>query len=230
MAASQQLPLELGHRPAIGRSDFLVTDANREAVGWIDMWPKWPSHGLGLYGPPGCGKSHLVHVFAAKAEAHVLEVNEITESDPIALVAQHKALAWDNADAVSDEQALFHLFNVVREAGKHLLIVGRTAPARWDVMLPDLKSRLSGMPSVEIRQPDDTTIAAVLVKLFRDRQLEVTPDLVDYIQKRIPRTFVAVQALAERVDRDALAQNRKITVPLVRSILEAGDFGAIEPG
>jgi len=69
-----------------------------------------------------------------------------------------------------------------------------------------------------------------LVKLFRDRQLEVTPDLVDYIQKRIPRTFVAVQALAERVDRDALAQNRKITVPLVRSILEAGDFGAIEPG
>ncbi len=229
MTASQQLPLELGHRPATGRADFLVTDANREAVGWIDTWPNWPSHGLGLYGPPGCGKSHLVHLFAAKAGAHVLHVNEISQSDPVALVAKHHALAWDNADAVSHEQALFHLFNVVREAGKHLLIVGRTAPARWDVSLPDLKSRLNGMPSVEIRSPDDATITAVLVKLFRDRQLEITPDLVEYIQKRIPRTFVAVQTLAERVDRDALAQNRKITVPLVRGILEGGEFDAVAP-
>ena len=123
-----------------------------------------------------------------------------------------------------DESALFHLFNVVREARKHLLIVGQTAPARWDVALPDLKSRLSGMPSVEIRSPDDATIAAVLVKLFRDRQLEVTPELVGYVQKRIPRTFAAIQKMTERVDHDALAQNRKITVPLVRDILDSYNF------
>ncbi|MGB1875707.1 MAG: HdaA/DnaA family protein [Rhodospirillaceae bacterium] len=224
MTISKQLPLELGHRTAIGRADFLVTDANREAVGWIDTWPNWPAPCLGLYGPPGCGKSHLVQVFVAKADAHVLEVDEISQVEPVSLVEAHKALVWDKADAVPDESALFHLFNVVREARKHLLIVGQMAPARWDVTLPDLKSRLSGMPSVEIRSPDDATIAAVLVKLFRDRQLEVTPELVDYVQKRIPRTFAAIQKLTERVDHDALAQNRKITVPLVRDILDSGNF------
>ncbi|MDG2244192.1 MAG: DnaA/Hda family protein [Rhodospirillaceae bacterium] len=224
MTTSKQLPLELGHRTAIGRADFLVTDANREAVGWIDTWPNWPAPCLGLYGPPGCGKSHLVQVFVAKAGAHVLEVGEISEVEPVTLVEAHSALIWDNADAVPDESALFHLFNVVREARKHLLIVGQTAPARWDVALPDLKSRLSGMPSVEIRSPDDATIAAVLVKLFRDRQLEVTPELVDYVQKRIPRTFAAIQKMTERVDHDALAQNRKITVPLVRDILDSYNF------
>ncbi len=224
--SSRQLPLELGHRPAMDRADFLVTDANREAVGWIDSWPAWPSHALGLYGPAGCGKSHLVHVFAAKAGAHLIDVTMLASADPVALACAHPALIWDGADTVPNEQALFHLFNAVREAGKHLLIVGRSAPARWDIALPDLKSRLAGMPSVAMHTPDDATMAAVLIKLFRDRQLEIGPDFVDYVQKRIPRTFVALQSFAEIVDREALAQRRKVTVPLVRDLLNAatGEF------
>lgn len=225
MSGSQQLPLELGHRPALDRDDFLVTDSNREAVGWIDSWPNWPSHCLGLYGPPGCGKSHLIHVFVAKAGAHILTEDDLSSSDPISLILAHNALAWDSADKIPDEKALFHLFNAVREAGKHLLIVGRTSPARWSVTLPDLKSRLSGMPTVEISMPDDQTIGAVLIKLFRDRQVEIAPDLIEYIRHRIPRTFGAVQSLVALIDRQAMAQNRKITVPFVRDVLKNSDLG-----
>jgi chromosomal replication initiation ATPase DnaA len=220
MTASEQLPLDLGHRPALGRTDFLVTDASREAIGWIDSWPNWPSYGLGIYGPPGCGKSHLSHVFAAKANAHILDDNDLRYSNPVVLASEHNALVWDDANEVLDEQALFHLFNAVREAGKHFLVVSRAAPARWTVTLLDLKSRLAGMPAVEIGMPDDATIMAVLVKLFRDRQVEVTPDLVDYIGNRVPRTFGAAQALVDQVDRQALAQNRRITVPFVRGVLK----------
>jgi chromosomal replication initiation ATPase DnaA len=220
MTASQQLPLELGHRPALGRTDFLVTDASREAIGWIDSWPNWPSYGLGIYGPPGCGKSHLSHVFAAKANAHLLNYEDLRSANPVVLVSEHDALVWDDANEVPDEQMLFHLLNAVREARKQLLIVSRAAPSRWEVTLPDLKSRLAGLPAVEIGMPDDATITAVLVKLFRDRQVDVAPDLIDYIGNRVPRTFGAVQALVDQIDRQALAQNRRVTVPFVRDVLK----------
>lgn len=217
--STRQLPLDLGHRKAIGRADFLITDANRDAISWIDSWPKWPSNALGIYGPPGCGKSHLVHVFAAKANAHILDVSHLAAQNPLSMADSFDAVAWDNADALIDETALFHFFNAMRAADKHFLIVGRTAPARWPVTLPDLKSRLAAMPSVEILAPDDATIMAVLAKLFHDRQLDVSPEVVEFAVKRVPRTFSAIRDLVDSVDHEALAQKRKITVPLVREVL-----------
>lgn len=219
--STRQLPLNLGHRFASGRADFLVTDTNKDAVGWIDAWPDWPSNALGLYGPKGCGKSHLVHVFAAKTGAQILSIEDLKSRDPLSIAESCKAVAWDNSESLPDEQAFFHFFNAMRASGKSLLIVGRTAPARWPVSLPDLRSRLAGMPAVEILAPDDTTMTAVLTKLFHDRQLEISPGLIDFVLKRIPRTFAAIQKLVGAVDQEALAQNRKITVPLVRDVLDA---------
>lgn len=131
-----------------------------------------------------------------------------------------EAVVWDNADALIDETALFHFFNAMRAADKHFLIVGRTAPARWPVTLPDLKSRLTAIPAVEILAPDDATLMAVLAKLFHDRQLDVSPDVIEFSMKRAPRTFSAIRRLVDAVDQEALAQRRKITVPLVREVLD----------
>ena len=219
---SQQIPLELGHRPALGRADFLITEANREAVSWIDSWPNWPAPVVGLYGPPGCGKSHLAAVFSAKSKAYFLDADEMEDSDPLSLVKAHAALVWDGADAIVNERALFHLFNAVRELGKHFLIVGPTAPSRWPVTLPDLKSRLAGMPLVAMHAPDDATMSAVLIKVFRDRQVEVGPDVIEFVHKRIPRTFSAILTFVDVVDRESLAQNRKISIPFVRELLNTG--------
>lgn len=216
-----QLPLNLGHRRATGRADFLVTDANRDAVGWIDAWPDWPGNALGLYGPAGCGKSHLAQVFVARTGADLLDVSQFKARDPVSIANTCQSIAWDDADAFHDEQVFFHFFNAMREANKPLLIVGCKAPARWNISLPDLKSRLAGMPAVEILPPDDATMAAVLTKLFHDRQLDIAPNLIDFILKRVPRTFSAVQLLVDQTDQEALAQNRKITVPLVRDVLAA---------
>jgi DnaA regulatory inactivator Hda len=214
-----QLPLPLGHRPALGREDFLVAPANAEAVAWIDRWPDWPAPAVVLHGPPGCGKSHLAEVFAAVSGAVVLAGREAPAVDPPRLLAEAPAVVIDDADAGLDEAALFHLYNGAREAGRHLLLTARRAPGRW-VALADLRSRLSACPAVAIGPPDDAVMAAVLIKLFADRQLKVGTEVITYLLRHMERSFAAAQGVVAEADGLSLAERRGVTVPLVRRVLD----------
>ena len=214
----RQLALDLGHRPAFGREDFLVAPGNQDAVDWIDRWPEWPGNILGLFGPPGCGKSHLAQVFALRADAHVMSGRELAVEDVGALVAAHPAFVVEDGDSC-DARALLHLFNAVREAKGALLLTGREPPARWPAVLADLKSRLASIPAVRIATPDDAMMEAVLVKLFTDRQLVVGPDIIAYVVKRIDRSFAAARTFVATADRESLAGKRAITVPLIKTLI-----------
>lgn len=214
-----QLTLDLGHRPAFGREDFWVAPGNQEAVGWIDRWPEWPAHVLALFGPPGCGKTHLAQVFALKAGARILAPAEVVAA-AVGEIAAHKALVLESGEAVADPAAFFHLFNAVKENGGFLLLTSREPPARWPVTLPDLKSRLSSVPTVRIAAPDDAMVEAVLVKLFADRQVTVGPEVIAYLVRHMDRSFAAMRSLVARADAQALAEKRPVTVPLVKSLLE----------
>jgi chromosomal replication initiation ATPase DnaA len=216
-----QLAFDLGHRPAFGREDFLVASGSRDAVGWIDRWPNWPGHALALYGPPGCGKTHLAHVFALRAGAPIVAGAALEENAVAQLVEDNAALVLEDGDGVRGERALLHLFNAVREKGGHLLLTGREPPARWPFKLADLTSRLAAVPSVRIAPPDDAMMEAVLVKLFTDRQLAVDPDVVGYLVRRIDRSFAAAREIVARADTASLAGKRAITVPLLREVLES---------
>lgn len=215
-----QLALDLGHRPAFGRDDLLVTPGNSEAVAWIDRWPAWPAHALAIFGPAGCGKSHLAQVFALKAKAHVIAGAALENAQIAALSEAHACFVIEDGEGLQDERALFHLLNTVKERGGHVLLTSRTPPARWNVRLPDLKSRVAAMQAVGIDVPDDATMQAVLVKLFADRQLTVEPDVVDFIVRRIDRTFAAARDVVARADQAALAGKRAMTIPLLKQVLD----------
>jgi chromosomal replication initiation ATPase DnaA len=221
---TRQLALDLGHRPALGREDFLVATGNRDAVALIDRWPDWPTHVLGIYGPAGCGTSHLVQVFAARSRAAVVAASGLSAQQVPALCGRG-AVAVEH-DGRVDERALLHLFNALKECGGHLLLAAREAPARWDVSLPDLKSRLSAVPAVRIAAPDDAMMEAVLVKLFADRQLAVAPDVVGYLARRIDRSFAAARRVVAEADRDSLAGGRAITVPSIKPLLSRLSIGS----
>ena len=122
------------------------------------------------------------------------------------------AVAVDDAERAA-EPALLHLFNCCRESGAGLLIVAREAPAIWGIALPDLASRLRAADTVGIGVPDDSLLAAVLVKHFADRQLRVAPELVGYLVPRMERSFAAAAALAERLDRLALTPSARSASP-----------------
>ena len=216
----RQFVLDLGHRPAVGRDDFLVTSGNQDAVAWIDRWPEWPGQALALFGPSGCGKSHLAQVFASRAGAHVLAASELTLSAVGALVETHMAVVIEDGEAMADPRALLHLFNGIRERGGHILLTAREAPARWAIELADLKSRLSSIQAVRISPPDDAMMEGVLVKLFADRQIAVEPEVITYLVRRIDRSFAAARDVVARADDAALAGKRAMTIPLLKQVLE----------
>lgn len=220
---SRQLPLDLGHRPALGREDFLVAECNAAAVAWIDRWPDWPGGGLALHGPAGCGKTHLSEVWRRESGAIRLDAASLAESEPPQLLGNARAAViddlYDNPGLRADERRFLHLYNLMRERGGHLLLVGRAAPARWPVELPDLSSRLGALAAVEIGAPDDALLSAVLVKLLTDRQLVVGAEVVDYLARRMERSFEAARRIVAALDREALAARRRIALPLAREVL-----------
>jgi chromosomal replication initiation ATPase DnaA len=217
-----QFTLEFEHRPALGGEDFLVADCNREAVGWLDRWPDWPAPALVLHGPAGCGKTHLAQVFMGRSGARPVAPAELLSLEPPALIGESRNCVIEDLDAAFStdlERPLFHLHNGLRDAGGNLLITARQAPSFWNIGLPDLRSRLLAAPAAAIGLPDDALLAAVVVKLFADRQLRVDADVVPFLVARIDRSFESARFWVAELDRAALAARRSITVPFVRRVL-----------
>lgn len=221
-----QLPLDLPALDARGRADFLEAQGNREALGWIDRWPDWPAPAAALWGPAGCGKTHLVLIWATRAEAALLDVAALaraTVADLDAAIPPSGAVAVDDADRIcgeaASEQALFHLYNLLAARRGTLLVAGGEPPARWPIRLPDLASRLRAAPAIRIEPPDDALLAAILVKLFADRQVTVGEGVVQYLARHMERTPAAARRIVAELDRRALAAKRPITVPLAVELL-----------
>jgi chromosomal replication initiation ATPase DnaA len=224
MSRMQQLALDLPHRPALGREDFLVADCNADAVAWLDRWPDWPGAALCIHGPAGSGKSHLLEVWRIRSGAGVILGRDLETAGVPGLLAAG-AVAVDAADAVRDEAALFHLINLVREQKATLLLTARSAPGHWRVDLPDLRSRLNAISAVGVSSPSDELLASLLRKLFADRQTRVGSDVVDYLVRRMERSFDAAQRIVAECDVAALRGKQAVTVPLVRRILDEADAG-----
>jgi chromosomal replication initiation ATPase DnaA len=214
-----QLALDLPHRTAFGRSDFMVSGSNITAVERIDRWPDWPSAVLVLHGPSGCGKTHLAHLWRERASAVLIAGETLTEAVlPRLLEEVPRQVAIDDADRAS-EHALLHLYNSCIEHQGSLLITACRPPGSWRVALSDLRSRLRAAPVVEIAAPGDALLGAVLIKHFADCQLRVAPDVIAYLLKRIDRSFAATKKIAALLDRAALSNGGPVTIPLARKVL-----------
>lgn len=220
---ARQIAFDLGHRPAHGRQDFLVAPSNRDAVAWIDLWPEWPAPALVLHGPASCGKTHLAAVWAEKTDTAFVTAAQIAGGDADAIARSARNLVLDHVDPWFSDRAaettLFHLYNIMKEEGRSLLLTMRMAPVHVPFALPDLASRLRAAPAAAIHAPDDSLLSAILVKLFADRQLTVGQDVISYIVPRMERSFAAATDIVDRADKIALAEKKNIGVGLMRQVM-----------
>jgi len=219
MTVSAQLSFEFDLRPAMGQEDFLVAPCNEDAVAWIDSWPGWPSSAICVYGPPACGKTHLANVWRARSRAVSIDPASLDGRNVADLLSDASACIVEGADAVANETALLHLFNLLVERRGHLLLTAAQPPARWNIALDDLRSRLLAVPSVAIGAPDEGLLGAVMIKMFADRQIHVPHDVLMYLVLRIERSFAGARRAVEELDRAALSAHRRLTVPLARQVL-----------
>lgn len=213
-----QLILDLPHLPAQGREDFLVAGCNAQAAAWIDRWPDWPGNALALYGPPGCGKSHLAEVWRAKAGGRLIGPVELT-LDAVPAIAGAGAVVLDHADEVREARALLHLLNLLRQDGGYLLCLAHDAPARWNMPLADLRSRLSAMQAAGIDNPDDHLLGAVMLKMLSDRQLRAPLEVIAYLATRMERSFASASALVISLEGLSTGKQSPLTIPMARTAL-----------
>ena len=218
----RQLSFDLPSRPALGRDDFFVSPANAQAVALIEGWRDWPARKLVLAGPPGAGKTHLAHVWAALSGARLVAARDLAGADIAALATA--PVAVEGGDTIAGdaacEAALFHLHNLALAEGHALLVTARGAPRHWHLALPDLASRMEAALLAQLAPPDDALLTAVLAKLFADRQLSPSPDCVPYLARRIERTFDAAERAVALLDASALSEGRAITRALAADIID----------
>ncbi len=220
---ARQLSFDLPRQIALGPEDYIVSDANAAAHAMVVGDRGWPDRKLALIGAPGSGKSHLARVWQALTDAMILHARELGPSLPPP--APGAALIIEDAQRLprSAEEALFHLHNRLAQSGGMLLLTADRPPARWDIALPDLASRMQATSVARIDDPDDRLLAAVLAKHFADRQLVPAADVIPYLTARITRSFAAAAAVIDRLDRMALAEGRPVTRSLARRALGDDD-------
>ena len=224
---SRQFILDFPHRESLGREDFLVAECNAEAVSLIDCWPNWPYFGICIYGPEGCGKTHLANVFAtnvARLTEHPYKVPVVrAEQLDIAYIRksfeEHKCLIIENLEKLTAQETLFHIYNLYRDEGGNILFTSSTAPARLNITLPDLRSRLNILPAIEIKTPDNDLLSALLVKLFDDRQITPSPEVINYMLNNMQRSFSYARKLVEEIDNISLERKHAVTINIVKKAI-----------
>ena len=216
----EQLTFDLPGREKYHRDDFFASPANAAARAALTDWRHWPGNKLLLTGPEGSGKTHLAHIWAGLAGAVIFSARDIAALD-LTSITGAAVVVEDVAQVAGDaaaETALFHLHNLVTQSG-HLLLTAATPPRDWAVRLPDLASRLLAAPVAAVLAPDDALLAAVLVKLFADRQIAVNATLIQYLIARMDRSIGAARGLVAALDAAALAKGGPVSRALAAEVL-----------
>jgi chromosomal replication initiation ATPase DnaA len=206
-----QLILALEPESRMTREDFIVARANEQALTFLDRWPDWPAPAAALWGPSASGKTHLARIWAARAQAVLVEAQDLNA--PVGGPAVIESC--DGVSLPTHEPFIFAML----ERGAPLLLTGREHPRAWRVALPDLLSRFSALLAFELGEPDEALLMALAVKLFADRQLEVPESVVMQLVRQLERSPAALRNFIARADASALSRHKPVNLQLVRALM-----------
>jgi len=216
---NDQLIFKFPSQNAYKKEDFYVSESNQEAYDFINAWPKWLKRIVNIFGPSGSGKSHLASIL--KTKTSYIEVNYSELNDKTFLKLKTKeALIIENLNENISEKLLFSLWNAVIQDNKYLLITSKKPITFYKFKLKDLKSRINSCLALGINLPSDDLISVILAKNFSDKQIKFDKKHIDYVLKRIGRSYEKISQFILTIDKHSLKKGTPFSLKLIKQVLK----------
>jgi chromosomal replication initiation ATPase DnaA len=218
MSNLNQLILNFDYDQNFKDQDFYVSKSNEFAFKLLNSWPKWEKNFINLIGENFSGKTHLVNIFLQKFKGIKIEANEI-DNEFLKKIKIFENIIIENFNDKIDENLLFTLINIVDQDNKYLLLTSKTPIVHHSFNLSDLNSRSKNFLLCNIEKPGDDLIFALILKNLSDRQISIDKKLVDYIIKRIDRSYGKIFDFIYKIDKISLKRKKPIDFKIIKEAL-----------
>ncbi len=198
--------------------DFFVTKTNEDIFNLLNNWPKWEKNFLNISGEKYSGKTHLINIFLKRFGGFKIEAN-LFNNDYLKEIKIHQNIILENLDEDVDEKLIYSLFNIIDQDNKYLIVTSNNSIVNLQFELKDLISRTKNFLLYQINKPDDDLIFALLLKNFSDRQISIEKKLINYMIKRIERSYGKIFDLIYKIDEISLKMKKQIDLKIIKQVL-----------
>ena len=215
---SEQLIFNFPFKRNYLKQDFYVSENNFSAFKLIESWPNWPSRLVNIFGPTGCGKTHLINILKSKIQSMLILAKDVNTE----ILTQYKikeCLIIDDFDNNIKENILYSIINLAFQDNKYLIISSKVSLKKFEIKLGDLKSRFTSFVEIGINLPTDDMIRVILTKNFSDKQIQISEKNIEYILKNIERSYEKINSFSSSIDGLSLAKARPINLQLIKKVL-----------
>ena len=219
MTKNNQLLFNFKFNKSYLDQDYYVSSSNQEAYDLINCWPKWIKKTINLYGEKFSGKSHLASIFEKKSKSLKVFSNDFSE-ETIKNFKIKESLIIEDLEENFSENLLYTILNIVEQENKYLLITSSKPLNQYNFKQPDLISRIKNCLIVGIKNPDDNLIYALLIKSLSDRQINIDKKLIEYIIKRVERSYEKIFLFIHKIDKVSLKKGKPINLLTVKEALK----------
>ena len=198
--------------------DFYVSESNKHIFELLNKWPKWEKNFLNINGENFSGKTHLINIFLKKFNGIKLESNLLNNND-LKDIKIYQNIVLENLNEKVDENLFFTLCNIIEQDNKYLIVTSNQPIVDINFDLIDLKSRSKNFLLQNIEKPDDELIFALILKNLSDRQISINKKLINYIIKRIDRSYGKIIDFIYKIDEVSLKKKRSIDFKIIKEVL-----------
>jgi len=216
---TDQLILKFPNNKVYLKEDFYVSASNQQAYDFINSWPKWIKRVTNIFGPPGSGKTHLASILKSKTTTFEIQ-SDALDNKIFFEFKTKEALIIENLNEKISENLLFSLWNTALQDNKYLLITSTKPISTYKFKLPDLKSRVNSSMIIGINLPNDDLVSVILAKNFSDKQIKVEKKHIDYIIKRIDRSYEKISQFISILDKYSLKKGDPFSLKLIKEVLK----------
>ena len=220
MTNLNQLLLNFEYKQNFKDQDFYVSKSNYFAFNLISTWPKWEKNFLNICGDNFLGKSHLANIFLKKFKGIKINAHSF-KNEHLNEIKVYENIILENFDSNINEVLIYSLFNVVDQDNKYLIINSTKPINEINFKLDDLKSRTKNCLFAKIEKPDDELMFALVLKNFSDRQIVIDKKLIDFIIKRIDRSYDKIFEFIYKIDELSLKKKKPIDFKTIKEVLKA---------